>query len=143
MSHSIACGNSTNAEHHSSHFISNNATETDRLILETKNNSTECTTSIPVAILNLSKMFLGAAMLSISWSFQQSSLIPGIVSFLFASAYTFITCTFVIESCDSTETFEFSALLRRVHPICEKLAAITVVYVGLSSCLSYIILIGL
>ena len=102
----------------------------------------ENTTSIPVAILNLVKMFLGAAMLSFSWAFSKSTFIPGIIGLIFTSIYSFITCTFIIEACEATQTFEYSALLKYVHPYWETIAAIIVMYICASSLLSYIILIG-
>ena len=123
-------------------ITANEPVETDQLLSDSKQGADEGTSSIPVAILNLVKMFLGAAMLSISWSFNQSSLIPGIILFLCATTYSFTTAMFIIESCEMTGVYEFSALLRRVHPLWEKLGAITLVYVCLSSLLSYIILIG-
>eukprot|EP01084_Bolivina_argentea_P220867 374233_1 len=100
------------------------------------------TTSIPVAILNLVKSLLGAAMLSLPWAFSKSTFIPGCIGLFISVIYSFITCMFIITACDATNTFEYSALLRNVHPYWETAATITIIYVAYSSCLSYVIVTG-
>eukprot|EP01083_Nonionella_stella_P279103 949414_1 len=56
-------------------------------------------TSIPVAILNLVKSLIGAALLSLPWAFSQSTFIPGVIGLGFSVIYSFITCMFVINGC--------------------------------------------
>lgn len=100
------------------------------------------TTSMPVAILNMSKLLLGAAMLSLSWTFSQSSMLPGIISLLFSAVYGFICCLFILQASQLTRVYEYTALLKFTSPICETSAAVVLIYVTLSSCLSYLILIA-
>merc|ERR1719410_2502126 len=80
-------------------------------------------------------------MLSLAWSFSKASFIPGLCGLLFSAIYSFITCNFIISACEQTQTFEYSALLKFVYPkYLETAAAIILIYICLSSCLSYIIL---
>ena len=99
-------------------------------------------TTIPVAILNLMKSLYGAALLSFPWSFGLSTLIPGVIGIIFSSTYSLIVCLFVIYCCEQKQTYEFADLLINYHPIWQKICSIIIIYVALSSCLSYVILIG-
>mmetsp|Transcript_32431 Transcript_32431/g.52557 ORF Transcript_32431/g.52557 Transcript_32431/m.52557 type:complete len:475 (-) Transcript_32431:79-1503(-) len=109
---------------------------------QVKNEHDQQSTPMAAAVINLVKVLVGAAMLSYPWAVGQSSFIPGMVGIAFSTVYSFITTSFIIEACEKRQVFEYSALLRSVHPMWETFAALILIYICSSSCLSYVILIG-
>jgi len=81
-------------------------------------------------------------MLSLPWAMSKSSLIPGICGIIFGTVYSCISCIFVLHACQRTQIYEYSALLKAIHPFCEGAAGVILIYVTLSTLLSFYILIG-
>lgn len=102
------------------------------VLLDRRSHEPSGSTSTLVAVINLVKyIYGGAGMLSLPWAMSKSSLIPGIVGIVFGTTYAMISCLFVLHACEITQCFEYSALLKCIHPYCEGAAGVILIYVTL------------
>jgi len=93
-----------------------------------------------ITVSNMMKSSIGSCVLSITWTFSQATLLPGILFFIIATVYTTLCYIIIIKNCEKLNEFTLNKLFTNLPggKIFEFLCWTISGFCGMLSCATYI-----